>query len=67
MDTVLILLAMNIRTIETPAGWKAWDEDTYDGAEPFAGWGDTEQEAIDDLCDLLGKPYSMKADEEKSP
>lgn len=38
--------------------WSAVDDDTYDGAEDSTtraqiGWGATEQEAIDDLCDQL--------------
>ena len=36
-----------------PASWRAYDEDSYDGAtdsrDPVCGYGKTEEEAIDDL------------------
>ena len=51
---------MNIQTTKTPAGWQAIDLDSYDGPESDIGRGETEQEAIDDLCEAMGLPYSMK-------
>jgi hypothetical protein len=43
---------MKLKTERQPNGeWTAIDEDTYDGAAPLhmMGWGNTEQEAIEDL------------------
>ena len=41
---------MKIVTSYSPLGWHAWDDDTYDGPEDKrVGWGNTEEEAIEDL------------------
>jgi hypothetical protein len=59
---------MNIVAQRTPLGWQAIDLDSFEGApenrDEFIGGeigrGDSEQDAIDDLMDQLGYPYSMK-------
>ena len=49
---------MKIRTSETPIGWCAVDDDTYDGAPDAGaagamGTGTTEEEAIADLLEQI--------------
>lgn len=49
---------MNIQTdhmegLRNQIHWFAWDADTYDGPGSVMGYGDTEQEAIDDLREQL--------------
>lgn len=42
-----------VRTMD----WSAVDDDTYDGSGPI-GWGETEQEAIDDLLEQLSDQHA---------
>lgn len=44
----------DLRTEKQPNGeWTAIDDNTYDGHGSAVGWGDTEDEAIDDLLEQL--------------
>ena len=45
--TVNVFPPIPIRTCD----WCAYDDDTYDGPGSRVGWGETEQEAIDNLLE----------------
>ena len=61
---------MKIITDKQPNGeWTAIDEDTYDGAPDcphMMGWGDTEQEAIEDLERLFAERDEYFADQHEA-
>ena len=51
---------MNIKTSKVYNQWIAYDDDTYDGAEDGSnelGTGKTEQEAIDELMEIINDGY----------